>query len=254
MALAMEPRRGKGGIPAILSAAMDKLDGYLHDPSFLPTLNASNRSARQQRLERRVACVRILKAHLKYCDRRSLRVGIPQTDGTVKNLTLAFLARHAGLPLRRAERAMHDLRAAGLVTVRQQVEHVNEADGGGYYKGLAAMRFIHPALFSLLKLRKWLAREQQKASLHARLDRKRKPKGDGRGAIPGLILAGLSNFAPKRAQQRRATGASHSPATLGPEASQRLQARMVQLYEQHPERGRDWALAHAWAEQTPHSC
>jgi len=85
----------------------DRLDAYLNAPDqHLPTLNAANGSDRQQRLERRVACVQLLRAMLKYLDLASLRVGIPLRDGGFMSVTMPFLAKHACLPVRRAERAM----------------------------------------------------------------------------------------------------------------------------------------------------
>lgn len=79
----------RGNRPRILVEMQMRLDAYLDDPSrHLPTLNAANESVRQQRLERRTACVQLLRALLKYLDLVSLRVGIPQRDGGFLNMTL----------------------------------------------------------------------------------------------------------------------------------------------------------------------
>lgn len=149
-----------GSRPRILSEMQKRLDAYLRDPSrHLPTLNAANGSARQQRLERRVACVQLLRAMLKYLDLASMRVGIPQHDGGFLNMTLPFLANHAGLPVRRAERAMRDLLLAGLVTAQQRAERTED----GSYRGLASLRQLPAALFGAFQLSKWLRHERSKA-------------------------------------------------------------------------------------------
>ncbi|WP_322058422.1 hypothetical protein [Paraburkholderia sp. J63] len=138
----------------------DRLDAYLDEPArHLPTLNAANGSHRQQRRERRMACVQLLRAMLSYLDLASLRVGVPQRDGGFMSLTLPFLARHAYLPVRRAERAMRDLLRAGLVTAQQRAERTQDGD----YRGLASLRQVPAALFGAFGLSKWLRHERRKA-------------------------------------------------------------------------------------------
>lgn len=152
----------RGNRPRILVEMQKRLNAYLDDPSrHLPTLNAANGSVRQQRLERRTACVQLLRAMLKYLDLASLRVGIPQRDGGFLNMTLPFLAKHAGLPVRRAERAMRDLLRAGLVSTQQRAERTQ--DGG--YRGLASLRQLPAALFGAFNLSKWLRHERSKAAM-----------------------------------------------------------------------------------------
>jgi len=80
-----------------------------------PSLDLANGSNRQQRSERREACILMLTVLLKYTDLASLRIGIPTPDGFL-SLTIDFLAKQTGMALRRAERALADLKAAGLVT------------------------------------------------------------------------------------------------------------------------------------------
>ncbi|MCG5076299.1 hypothetical protein [Paraburkholderia tagetis] len=106
--------------PRILLEMQDRLEVYLDEPGrYLPTLNVVNGSHRQQRRERRMACVQLLRAMLSYLDLASQRIGIPQRDGGFMSLTLSFLARHACRAVRWAERAMRDLLHAGLVTAQQ---------------------------------------------------------------------------------------------------------------------------------------
>jgi hypothetical protein len=66
----------------------------------------------------------------------------PQRDGDFMSLTLPFLAKKAGIGVRRAERAMHDLQLAGLVSSAQRCELTEE----GRYRGLAALRQVPAAM------------------------------------------------------------------------------------------------------------
>ena len=92
-------KTGKGGIPPVLTLCAERLQDYYHRPrQVIPSLDLANGSARQQRSERREACVLLLTALLKYTDLASLRVGIPTPEGFL-NLTVGFLAAQTGLTL-----------------------------------------------------------------------------------------------------------------------------------------------------------
>jgi len=53
-------------------------------------------------------------ALLKYTDLASLRVGIPTQDRFL-SFTVDYIGKQTGMGLKRAERALADLKAAGLV-------------------------------------------------------------------------------------------------------------------------------------------
>ena len=108
--------------PKILLQLQERVRAYFDDPKVPPSLNAANGSPRQQRSERRKPAWISLGALVHYLDLATLRVGIPQADGSTQGLSLAFLAERAGLGRRRAERACRDLRKAGLVTVYPRPE------------------------------------------------------------------------------------------------------------------------------------
>jgi len=151
---------GKGGIPRILTLCMERLDAYFIRPKrLIPSLNFANGSTRKQRSERRESCILLLKALLKRTDLVSLRVGTPAADGFL-NYTLDYIALDTGMVLRRVERAMKDLKFAGIVTVSQPREQ--KADGS--WKGLAAVKAISKDLFGLLGLAEMLKKERGKAS------------------------------------------------------------------------------------------
>ncbi len=214
---------------------MTRLDAYLADPALcLPTLNAANGSARQQRLERRIACVQLLRAMLKYLDLASLRVGIPRREGGFVSLTMPFLARHAGLPLRRAERAMRDLLRAGLVKAQQRCEQTDD----GAYRGLAALRQLPAALFGAFGLAKWLRHERSKAVMrryraaaeHAKAERERTRDSQAEAQV-SLALAAVA----RRLERRRERHAAR-PAT---DQAEHIARRVGLLKAQHPDWDRD---------------
>ena len=164
-----EPPAHHAPHPKILVKLQAAVRAYFADPAVLPSLNAANGSARQQRSERREACLALLGALVHYLDLVTLRVGIPQADGSFEGLTLEFLAERAGLGLRRAERACRDLRKAGLV----EVYPIARKTDGDRYRGLPAIRRLPVALFQVFGLSRWLQRERDKAASRRRRQRRR---------------------------------------------------------------------------------
>jgi len=153
-------KTGKGGIPLVLTLCAERFKSYYDNPRrLIPALDLANGSARQQRSERREACVLLLTALLKYMDLASLRVGIPTQDGFL-SLTVDYIAEQTGMTLKRAERALADLKTAGLVTIAQ----ARQRRPDGSWKGLAAIKAISRHLFALFGLGKRLQRERAKAS------------------------------------------------------------------------------------------
>ncbi|MDI1293892.1 MAG: replication protein RepA [Methylobacter sp.] len=145
--------------PEILRRVQVAIQEYFKNPNILPLLNAANCSDRQQRSERREACVDILACILHYTDLVTLRVAIPQADGSTAGLTMPYLATLSGLGERRAERAIHDLKAAGIITVHPICVKLTDTA----YKGLAAIRTVSKHLFTVLGFHDWLKHEQRKA-------------------------------------------------------------------------------------------
>ena len=157
--------------PGILRCIIQTIrDYYARPDEILPGLNAVNESDRQQRSERREACVAILASILHYTDLVTLRVGIPQPDGSMSGLTMPFLAGLSGLGQRRAERAIHDLKAAGIITVHPVCKKLENAT----YKGFGAIRTVTKHLFTAVGLSAWLEHERRKAQ--ARKDKQTEKK------------------------------------------------------------------------------
>lgn len=161
--------------PGVLRKLIERIRGYYADPQkTLPALNAVNESDRQQRSERREAEVSLLGCLLHYTDLVTLRVGIPQPDGSFRGLTMEFLAEISGLGLRRAERAIHDLAAAGIITIHPIAQRLGDC----IYKGYAAIRAISRSLFDAFGLGPWLRHERERAAARRR---KKERKADTRG-------------------------------------------------------------------------
>lgn len=150
-------------LPLILRRLLERIPDFYWSPETLPSLNAANNSIRRLRSERREGCLLILAAILKFTDVESLRVGIPTAEGFA-GLTIALLSKHAGIVLRRAERAVADLKRAGLLTVSA----VSERLADGSYKGVAAIKAVSKHLWGCFGLLDMLKHERDKAAKRAR--------------------------------------------------------------------------------------
>ncbi|MDR6495994.1 hypothetical protein J2797_005919 [Paraburkholderia terricola] len=222
----------------MLTELMRRLGRYLEVPDeWLPSLNRANGSTRQQRTERSVACMQLLRASLKYLDLLTMRVGVPSTGGCMQNLTLPFLAEQAGLDPRRAERAMRDLQKAGLTSVLPRCERIKD----GMYRGLAAIKYVPPALFGAFGLGKWLRHERSKAALRQQMraaadvkQRRRQTREHARGQ---LWLAGMKNGVAERTDHSRPgpTGASRDIGVdAEAEFERQIQIRAGQIKQADP--------------------
>lgn len=158
--------------PKILQELQERMRRYFHAPGCLPSLRAANQSpkGRQQRSERREACLQLLTAIIEFTDLASLRCGIPTPEG-FQSLKLEVLVKYTALHPRRAERAMADLKRAGLITVAQP----RQLKEDGSWRGLAAVKAVNRLLFGAFGLLRRLGHEQQRAT--ARLAKKAKRAG-----------------------------------------------------------------------------
>ncbi|KVK83858.1 Crp/Fnr family transcriptional regulator [Burkholderia ubonensis] len=228
--------------PRILRTLSLRLARYLDRPArWLPALNAANGSRRQQRSERRIACAQLLRAMIKYCDLATLRVGIPAATGWV-DLTLPFFADQAGLGVRRAERALRDLQTAGLAKIRRQCA-LQESSAGDRYKGLAAIKYLPPALFDAFGMRAWLQHERSRAHLRAQRRAAQQHKRERRAAAAAL-QASLPEKSSSRFVER-----DHARRLVDYERSVMLCA--AQLKSTHPEWDRDACYAEARRQLAP---
>ena len=189
--------------PLLLSGISIAIRKYFVNPDTLPLLNAANGSDRQQRSERREACISLLGCILHYTDLVTLRVGIPQPDGSMSGLTLPFLAVLSGLSVRRAERAIRDLKAAGIITVHPICEKISDT----VYKGIAAIRTVCVHLFTALGFDAWLRHERQKAA-----DRKKKKEAKKNKKAMANVQMGLNALGNKTKPEAAAVPAARTNA------------------------------------------
>lgn len=178
--------------PKIIEKTIQEIRRYYIDPtSTIPSLNLANGSDRQQRSERREACLSVLGCLLHYLDLATLRVGIPQHDTSFAGISMPFIADKAGLNLKRAERAVRDLVRAGLITVHPLCEKISDT----VYKGYAAIRTISAKLFTIFGMAGRLKFERDKASAR-RKKRTRKEQAKGKAKIDLLVAGCLGQSEP----------------------------------------------------------
>ncbi len=147
-------RQGK---PRILSLAAERAKAWYRHPQKCHVLN---KGKRQTRSERREAYQIILETMLSFLDLASLCLGTPTLDNGFVDVDMKTLVQASGISQRRCERAIADLKNAGLMEVRQP-RTLNEH---GDYVGLRAIRVIREAFFEFLNLGPMLQRERAKAS------------------------------------------------------------------------------------------
>lgn len=136
---------------------------YSHPRRNLVTL-AFRLGMRCMRTERREACIQLLGAMLHYLHLPSMRVCIPIHDDRYMGIEMVWLAAVAGLSLSRADRAMRDLKRAGIVGVYRICEKEKDQ-----YWGKPAIRTINLGLFEVFGLGKQLTRERRIASYNERV-------------------------------------------------------------------------------------
>jgi hypothetical protein len=97
---------------------------------------------------------------LSFLDLASLCLGTPTLDNGFVDVDMKAIVSASGMSQRRCERAIADLKEAGLVTVNQP-RKLNEH---GDYVGLRAIRVIRETFFDFLHLGPMLQRERARAT------------------------------------------------------------------------------------------
>lgn len=218
---------------------MERIQDFFDDPNLLPTLNGANGSSRQQRSERREACTKVLIAILSHTDLASLRVGIPTPKGFM-NYTVAYIAKVTGMCQKRVERALRDLKAAGLITVSQP----RKLSEDGQWIGLAAVKAVSKHLFGVVNLARMLVRERKKASKRHKKKTQEwanKPLTLAEKARKSLCLQSLGDLfkkfdAPTPQKDKTPKPSTDPPGLL--QAQRQLWAEMIQIQEAH----KDWTI------------
>lgn len=183
---------------------MERIKEYYYSPNrFLPSLNFANGSQRQQRSERREACIALFNAILLHTELTSMRCGIPTENGFTP-LTINVLARRAGISFSRAERAIRDLKRAGMIAVAQ----ITQIDDLGHYKGVPAIKRVNDVLFKIFGLGDMLKRARKAAykRLRAFLNETKKPI-----PVSHILKIKLFNPEPDKHARQRSTPKINAP-------------------------------------------
>lgn len=246
--LARPANKGKGGLPPIITLAMERVkDYYNHPTKLIPSLNLANGSARMQRSERREACIRLIAALLKRMDLVSLRVGIPTETGFM-SYTVDYIAEDTGMTLKRVERALKDLKGAGIITVARRCQ----AQPDGTYKGLASVKAISKELFGALDLLGKLRVEREKANKRLKKkmrertqeqENKSEPVARTKKAKFSLFLGALGGGVVKPPYKKKSFYGGAPPDNT--EYRKQLMLTALDIKQRHPEWSRDKAYEEA---------
>lgn len=236
--LAKPLKKGKGGLPRILTLALERFHAYYANPSLFPSLNHANGSHRQQRSERREAIVVLMAVLLKYTDVASLRVGIPGNNG-FSNLSLDWLAKQTGLSHDRAKRAWADLRSSAIISSTQY----REKDSDGNWIGHNSVKCFSKSFFSALGLGRMLAFERKKASkrLYKKIEAANaKPNLSGKARF-ALYTSMLGNrIASEQKRKCNAQKPSQAPPDeLSTEERKKLSQIKIRLKAENPDLSRE---------------
>lgn len=194
-------RKGKGGLPRILSLAAERAKAWYFHPKKCPLLSHPNR---QTRSERREACQIVLETILSHLDLASMCLGVPTPASGFIDIDMRTIVRDTGIGQRRCERAIALFKEAGFMKVTQPRTQNEEGD----YFGCRAIRVVTETLFEWLGLGPMLQRERAKASERIRhkarkLNRK---LSDFMGRMRSKFKKAAENFLQKdspRAEEER---------------------------------------------------
>ncbi len=151
-------RKGKGGLPRILSLAAERAKVWYFHPKKCKLLQTHPH--RQTRSERREACQIVIETILAHLDLASLCLGTPTMENGFIDIDMKSIVRDVGISQRRCERAIALLKKAGFLKVKQP-RTINDH---GDYIGLRAIRVITSLFFELLNLGPMLKRERARAT------------------------------------------------------------------------------------------
>jgi hypothetical protein len=169
---------------------------------------------RKMRSERREACCALLGAIAHYCDLPTLCLSVPQPDGSLVPLRMDTLAERAGLTLRRAERAMRDIVASGLLAVHRRCELQDD----GTYIGRTAIRVVPSSFFGLFGLEARLQHDRRRIGRKRNEARENQPPTKTAGARIGLVIgAVIDKLTGRDSRKQPAPAAATLPEVTLPE-------------------------------------
>ena len=151
-------RKGKGGLPRILSLAAERAKAWYKHPQKCTAL--CSKSTRKTRSERREAYQVVIETVLIHLDLASLCLGTPTLDNGFIDVDMKTIVKTSGIGQRRCERAIAQLKKAGLMEVKQP----RKLNAQGDYVGCRSIRIITTTFFEWLGLGPMLQRERARAS------------------------------------------------------------------------------------------
>lgn len=127
-----------------IHTASQHLTEYYYQPvdNWLPNLNSMRNSERQQRSERREAIAAISAVMVNHVDMATMKI-VRLFNKQLVPLSIKELATKAGINVRRAERALKDLKSAGYLELQYRVEHMPD----GTIKPLIAIKRLSATFF-----------------------------------------------------------------------------------------------------------
>lgn len=188
-------RKGKGGLPRILSLAAERAKAWYFHPKKCKLLQSHPH--RKTRSERREACQIVIETILSHLDLASLCLGTPTLENGFIDIDMQIIVRDSGIGQRRCERAIALLKEAGFMKV-QQPRAINDQ---GDYVGLRAIRVVTTLFFEFLNLGPMLQRERARAS--SRLQRRAMKANPKVADFMRRMTKGLRNaftFKPQRSR------------------------------------------------------
>ena len=193
---AVPMRKGKGGLPRILSLAAERAKAWYYHPKKCKALQSHPH--RKTRSERREACQIVIETILSHLDLASLCLGTPTLENGFIDVDMRAIVRDSGMGQRRCERAIAMPKEAGFMKV-QQPRAINDQ---GDYVGLRAIRVVTTLFFEFLNLGPMLQRERARAS--SRLQRKAVKANRKVTDFMRRLTTGLRNAFTFKPQQPRA--------------------------------------------------
>lgn len=133
--------------PKIITWAIESWQRYYCSPTYyFKEIRMRRNSTRRQRSEAREALASISQVLLHYTELASLRVGIPHASEGFRSLTIEFLAKKAGIGIKRAQRAINLLVRAGYLKMIERFD-IKQEEGKDRFIGLAAVKCLTPSFF-----------------------------------------------------------------------------------------------------------
>lgn len=105
-------KKGKGGLPRILSLAAERAKEWYHHPDKCPPLQST--AGRQTRAERRQALQIVIEFMLSRLDLATMALGTPTLAGGFIDISMKNIIEGTGMGQRRCERAIAQLKKAGF--------------------------------------------------------------------------------------------------------------------------------------------